>query len=291
MIRIWLLVVAAVAACIPPKTTLAPAGPVTQADAGRFASVPRFVLMPAQDRRPVVERTGHAAEYGLMVSTAAIVTGVDSIDFRRASGATVLTTAGLTWTPVTIRAGRSSVSFTMDLTPSLAMSVASDVGRALASATGRPTEISPIAPAQIAQTAEDGTVIVSVIVDHFTQIEPVNATATKLTAVEGTRRRMTVATADVGMTDSLGVFWVVAFQIELAEVRGHQIARRLVRYAAASSKESSSYSTAIAATAGEIVDAVATEWAQPSVSADINNGAVPPAPPGQQRSVAPVTIR
>jgi hypothetical protein len=106
------------------------------------------------------------------------------------------------------------------------------------------------------------------------QVEPVNATATRVTATQRDRRRTVVGTTNLELTDSLGVFWIVAFQIELAEVRGHQIARRLVRYATATSKESSSYSTAVAAAAGEIVDAVATEWTQPSE------------PPAQQAAVA-----
>lgn len=82
-----------------------------------------------------------------------------------------------------------------------------------------------------------------------------------------------VGTANVELGDSLGVFWVVAFQIELAEVKDHHIARRLVRYAAATSKESSSYATAVAAASGEIVDAVAAEWVPASPPPDAEHRA------------------
>jgi hypothetical protein len=200
-----------------------------------------------------------------MVSTAALVTGEKSFEFRRSSGAAVHTTENLKWTAVTIRGRRGSVTLNLNLMPSLASSVASDVGHALASAANRPTELMQASLAEAATTAEDGSVIVTVIVDHFTQIEPMNSDFARLSTENRTRRGTRVTTTTtVDSTDGLGVFWTVALQIELAEVRNHRVARRLVRYAAATDKSSTSYNAAVAAAAMGIVDAVATEWAQPS---------------------------
>jgi hypothetical protein len=272
VIRILLVAITVSAACVPRTTALAPVGPAPQADTGRLASVPRFIMMPALDRRPTVELTGHAAELGLMVSTAALVTGEKSFEFRRASGAAVHTTENLQWTAVTIRGRRGSVTLNLNLVPSLSSSIASDVGHAVAGATSRPTELMQASPAEAAMAAEDGSVIVTVIVDHFTQIEPMNSDFTQLSTEERTRRGARVTTTTtVDSTDGLGVFWTVALQIELAEVRNHQVARRLVRYAAATDKSSTSYNAAVATAAREVVDAVATEWAQPSAPTAIPN--------------------
>jgi len=278
--RILLVAITVCAACIPRAMPLAPVGPAPQAETGRLASVPRFIMMPALDRRPTIERTGHAAELGLMVSTAALVAGEKSFEFRRASGAAVHTTENVGWTAVTIRGRRGSVTFNLNLMPSLASSVASDVGHALASAVNRPTELMLASPAEAAATAEDGSVIVTIIVDHFTQIEPMNADFVHLSTEQRTRRGARVTTTTtVDSTEGLGVFWTVALQIELAEVRNHQVARRLVRYAAATDKSSTSYNAAVATATQQVVDAVATEWAPPSEPPAVSPASAPGAQP------------
>src|SRR5262249_38232481 len=127
---------------------------------------------------------------------------------------------------------------------------------------------------------EDGSVFVTVIVDHFTQIEPMNADFAQLSTEQRTRRGARVTTTTtVDSTEGLGVFWTVALQIELAEVRNHQVARRLVRDAAATARSSTSYNAAVATAAQQVVDAVAAEWAQPSEPPAIGNASAPGAQP------------
>lgn len=243
-----LAIAAAVAACAAPRTALVTVPPPLHARAAEVAAVPAFVVVPAIDRRPAAERRGDSAEVGFIFASSG---GAMS----RHTGAAVLAgDDGLRW---------SERGFA-GLPPSPSTAAAADLGDALESSTGRPVERVAGDPDAAAASAPDGAVIVTLVIDHVAKVTPRNHDFSQTKHQEGNYEVTTTTT----LTESFGPFWTFSFRVELGEVRGGRIVRRLVRYAASASTTETGYSDALALAAAEAVEAVASEWMAPTVLDD-----------------------
>jgi hypothetical protein len=233
-----LLILCALAACGQKYTIEVPA-PSLNPSAQALSSVPRFVVVPAVDARPRTERSGRGLEDGVMM-----VSGGGG--YGKSSGAAVLD-------------GDESLVFLTNPFSGLAMSastgVAGDVGRALSAASGRPVDYQSTAE-DVAARSPDGTVLVSVVIDHLTRLEPRNHEFSVTKQQAGNVEITTTITN----TQTFAAFWVFSLRIQLAQVHGGKITHRLVRYASHGSPTQTGYGTAIAAATDEIVRSVATNW-------------------------------
>jgi hypothetical protein len=241
-----LVLAAALAACGPSRTQLVATPPAPHPVAATLAAVPGFVLVPAIDRRPQVERDGRGAEPGFFFATTG---GAMS----RFSGASVLDgDDALGWSDSAFGGQLGSAS----------TAVASDVGRALASASGRPVQYAVASAADAAAAVPDGTVVVTVVIDHLTQVTPRNADFSQTKHQEGNYE----VTTTTSRSETFGPFWTFTFAVELAEVRDRRIGRRLVRHATATSTSPTGYSDAVGQAAYQVVEAVAAEWSPAAVT-------------------------
>lgn len=250
-----LLTTIALAACGPAATYLAAQAPGRLAEADRLSSVPVIILVTPQDRRPEAERGGRAAEISfLFASTGGSIS--------HAAGAAVLDGDDkLRWSNHVFPGGDAS-------NPS---SVASDIGKALQSAAGRPIKYVVAMADAAAASAADGTVIATVVLDHATQIDPTNADYSQTTQQQGNYQ----VTTTTSSSETFGPYWTFAFQIELGEVRGRRVARRLVLHVASSASSPTAYGDAVQKAATEVVHAVASEWSKPSSARDAAGRGIP----------------
>jgi len=260
-----LLATIALAACRPAATYLVAQAPGRLAEADRLSSVPAIILVTPQDRRPEAERGGRAAEISFLFLLASTGGSIS-----HAAGAAVLDGDDmLRWSNHGFPGGDDS-------NPS---SVASDIGKALQSAAGRPIKYVVAMANAAAADAADGTVIATVVLDHATQITPTNADHNQTTRQQGNHQ----VTTTTSSSETFGSYWTFAFQIELGEVRDRRVARRLVLHVASSASSPTAYGDAVQKAATEVVHAVASEWSKPS-------SATPPfspAPAGPRRCARP----
>ena len=209
--------------------------------------MPRFVVVPAVDARPHSEHGGRGLEHGMMMI------GIGG-GLGKSSGASVLD-------------GDESLVFQSNPFTGLALSastgVAADVGRSLSAATNRPIDYQLTADA--AARSPDGTVLVSVVIDHLTRLQPRNHEFSVTKHQENRFDGRYEVTTTKTKTETFAAFWVFSLRIQLAQVRGGKITHRLVRYASVGSPSQSGYGEAIATATDEIVRAVATTW-QPGVT-------------------------
>ena len=248
-------------ACAAP-VQLTGARPERSPVAEQLAPIPRFIVLPALDYRPGSERSGRGLERGLMMFAAG------GGGLGKSSGAEVLGSEdGMRW---------SSNPFPgMKVSPSTG--VAGDLGASLEETSGRPVEYQAGDADTIAARAPDGTVIVSVVIDHLTKITPRNHEFSQTKHDEnrgGTTYEVTTTTTK---TETFGAFWVFSFRVQLAQVEGGKIVRRRVRYATSDSATESGYAQAINAATDGIVTTVATTWAArsaPVQTADHQAGAL-----------------
>jgi hypothetical protein len=225
-----------------PNYRLVSTPPPRHAAADALAPVPKFVVVPALDLRPQAEHGGAGAEPGFFAASS----GGGMSHFTGAE-----TLAGddrLQWSPGPFHGAP----------PSASTAVAADLGRALASAADRPVDYAAQTLDAAAVGAPDGAVVVSIVIDHLTMITPRNADFEQTKSQQGDYEVTTTKTA----TEEFGPFWVFAFRVQLGEVHGGRITRRLVRYAAASGTAETGYTQAIDATVDQVVTAAAT-WQVP----------------------------
>ena len=228
-----------------PNYRLVSTPPPRHAAADALAPVPKFVVTPAIDLRPAAEHGGAGAEPGFFFAS-------EGGAMSHFSGAETLDGDDhLTWSPGPL-AGAP---------PNASTAVAADLGRALASAADRPVSYAAQTLDGAAAGAPDGAVVVSVVIDHLTMISPRNADFSQTKTQEGNYEVTTTTSA----TESFGPFWVFSFRVQLGEVRGGRVVRRIVRYAAASGAADTSYGEAIDAAVDQVVTAAAA-WQVPTQS-------------------------
>lgn len=246
MVAAALALLAGLGACAPSRTYLSASPPPLHAASERLAEVPGFVVVPAIDGRPRAERAGDSPEVGFLFASSG---GAMS----RTTGAAVLGgDHGLGWSDRGVAGLPSSAS----------ASVAADLGAALKSASGRPVAFTPGSPDAAAASAADGTVMVAVVIDHIAKITPSNLDFSQTKSQQGNYEVTTTTT----QSESFGSFWTFSFRIQLGQVRGGRVVRRLLRYASASSPSVSGYDDAIGAAAYRVVETVAREWSVAGVS-------------------------
>ncbi|MCW5802802.1 MAG: hypothetical protein KIT31_10485 [Deltaproteobacteria bacterium] len=237
-----LLVLALFAAACGEKYTMVAPPPSLNPAAEAVAHVPRFVVVPAVDARPRSERGGRGLEQGLMMVS--IGGGLGKM-----SGAEVLD-------------GDESLVFQQNpftgLATSASTGVAADVGRALQAASNRPVDYRLTADA--AARSPDGTVLVGVVIDHLTRMQPRNHEFSVTKHQENRPDGRYEVTTTKTKTETFSSFWVFSLRIQLAQVRNGKVTHRLVRYATLGSPSPSGYGMAIAAATDEIIRAVATTW-------------------------------
>jgi hypothetical protein len=230
-------------ACSPARARLTVGAPARHARAAELVAMPGFVVVPAIDLRSTAEREGASAELGFAFATSG---GAMS----RRSGAAVMGDDGLAWS---------------------ASAAAADLAQVLAAASDRPVALHAGDASGAAAAVADGTVVVSLAIDHVAKITARNDEFSQSTSQQGSYQVTTTRTA----SESFGPFWTVGFRVQLGEVRGGRVVRRLVRYGAASGTSEAAYADALADLAAEIVDAVATDWIAPTASdADFDDDAV-----------------
>jgi len=232
-------------ACAAP-VHLTAARPVRSPVADQLAPIPKFIVVPALDYRPRSEHAGRGLERGLMMFAAG------GGGLGKSSGAEVLGSEdGMRWSRNPFPG--------LKLSPSTG--VASDVGASLEETSGRPVEYLAGDVDTIAAGSPDGTVIVSVVIDHLTKITPRNHEFSQTKHHEnrgGTTYEVTTTTTK---TEAFGAFWVFSFRLQLAQVEGGKVVRRRVRYATFDASSESGYSHAVNAATDGIVTLVATAWA------------------------------
>ncbi len=222
------------------------ARPERSPDADQLAPIPRFIVLPALDYRPRSEHSGRGLERGLMMFAAG------GGGLGKSSGAEILGSEdGIRW---------SRNPFT-GLASSPSTGVAADVGASLEEMSGRPVEFQVGDAESLAARAPDGTVIVSVVIDHLTKITPRNHEFSQTKHNESRADGVYEVTTTRTQSQTFGAFWVFSFRIQLAQVEGGKIARRRVRYATFDAPDPSGYSHAINAATDTVVSTVAATWA------------------------------
>src|SRR5204862_2172972 len=134
-----------------------------------------------------------------------------------------------------------------------ALGVASDLGGALGAAAGRDVRYVIGDADSIAASAADGTVVVTLVITSATRVAPANSFSSSRTYDETRGNYVYRVTETERSFTGWGPFWTFSFQIELAEISGHRVARRLVRYAGASSDKPDAYGAAITDVANKVV--------------------------------------